>query len=348
MKKVITHTIPLFLLLITPLTNAQVLYSENFNNLSPGIVGTDYTGTTPGQGGWYLETKTYSTLGSSYVGLNDFKIVTEPGRGNVLEITSPFIQDTSFKQNVASKKGIEALWNNRTVGNNVLKIEFDLFTGNNTITATSIPRCSITLDGVVNPQLIRFLYYDRNDFVQTNCGVCFPQTIGNIFTSNPTVPRNTWLKIVFYFDYTNKKMYLIIPTVGAGAVGDFLTTESISKIHLQIASYHSDTAVHRFDNFEVTALNAVPPSVILNTNKQLATKFNLYPNPATNMVNITNEENMQVNQITVYNLAGKQVSTQAYNNPAEIQLNVEHLASGTYLLYLQTAQGTAVKQLIKK
>ncbi|WKW46843.1 T9SS type A sorting domain-containing protein [Myroides sp. JBRI-B21084] len=66
------------------------------------------------------------------------------------------------------------------------------------------------------------------------------------------------------------------------------------------------------------------------------------------MVNITNAENMQVNQITVYTLAGKQVSTQAYNNLAEIQLNVEHLARGTYLLYLQTAQGTAVKQFIKK
>ncbi|WKW45798.1 T9SS type A sorting domain-containing protein [Myroides sp. JBRI-B21084] len=80
----------------------------------------------------------------------------------------------------------------------------------------------------------------------------------------------------------------------------------------------------------------------------MATKFNLYPNPATNVVNITNAVNMQVNQITVYTLAGRQVSTQAYNNPAEIHLNVENLASGTYLLYLQTAQGTAVKQFIKK
>ncbi len=106
---------------------------------------------------------------------------------------------------------------------------------------------------------------------------------------------------------------------------------------------------NKYDNIKLTALKEVPPNVIaLSVNEQLATKFNLYPNPATNVVNITNVENMQVNQITVYNLAGKQVSTQDYNNQAEIHLNVENLASGTYLLYLQTAQGTAVKQFIKK
>ena len=31
----------------------------------------------------------------------------------------------------------------------------------------------------------------------------------------------------------------------------------------------------------------------------------------------------------------------------EIQLNVEHLASGNYMLHLKTAEGTAVKKLMK-
>ncbi|RRA91082.1 T9SS type A sorting domain-containing protein, partial [Paenimyroides viscosum] len=45
---------------------------------------------------------------------------------------------------------------------------------------------------------------------------------------------------------------------------------------------------------------------------------------------------------------GKQLRTHTFNNEAEIQLNVESLASGTYMLHLQTAQGTAVKKLVKK
>jgi hypothetical protein len=33
--------------------NAQVLYTENFDNLTVGDLSTDPTGNTPGQGGWY-------------------------------------------------------------------------------------------------------------------------------------------------------------------------------------------------------------------------------------------------------------------------------------------------------
>ena len=106
---------------------------------------------------------------------------------------------------------------------------------------------------------------------------------------------------------------------------------------------------NRYDNIKITAINAVPPNVIaLSTSEQLAEKFNLYPNPANGVVNITNAENMLVNQVTIYDIAGKQLSTQTYNNETDIQLNVEHLASGTYMLHLQTKEGTAVKKLVKK
>ncbi|WKW45800.1 hypothetical protein P3875_08380 [Myroides sp. JBRI-B21084] len=54
MKKNITRTISLFLLLITHLTNAQVLFNENFDSYPTGHLNTDYTQTTPGHGGWLV------------------------------------------------------------------------------------------------------------------------------------------------------------------------------------------------------------------------------------------------------------------------------------------------------
>jgi len=105
--------------------------------------------------------------------------------------------------------------------------------------------------------------------------------------------------------------------------------------------------VNKLDNIKITALKAVPP-YILSTENFLAEKFNVFPNPANNVVNITNNENMFVKEVTVYDTTGKQLSTQSFNNEAEIQLNVENLASGTYLLHLQTNEGTAVKKLVKK
>ncbi|SEH70239.1 delta-60 repeat domain-containing protein/Por secretion system C-terminal sorting domain-containing protein [Paenimyroides aquimaris] len=85
----------------------------------------------------------------------------------------------------------------------------------------------------------------------------------------------------------------------------------------------------------------------LSNNEQLAQQFNMYPNPATNIVNITNSENLMVKKVIVYDIAGKQLSTHIFNNEPNIQLNIENLASGNYLLHLHTSQGVAVKKLIK-
>ena len=81
----------------------------------------------------------------------------------------------------------------------------------------------------------------------------------------------------------------------------------------------------------------------------VSAKFNMYPNPATNIVNITNSENILVKQVTVYDSNNsKELNTQNFNNESQIQLNVENLASGTYILHIQTNDGLAVKKLVKK
>ena len=103
----------------------------------------------------------------------------------------------------------------------------------------------------------------------------------------------------------------------------------------------------RVDNINFAAQNTVPTEN-LAVNEQLAQKFSLFPNPATNVVNITNAENMQVNQVIVYDIAGKEIKNQTFTNENQVQLNVENLASGTYMLHIQTNEGTAVKKLIKK
>jgi len=106
---------------------------------------------------------------------------------------------------------------------------------------------------------------------------------------------------------------------------------------------------NRYDDIKITALNAVPPDVItLSTNEQLSSKFNIYPNPANNIVNITNSENMSIQQVIVYDINGKQLKTQNYDSSQEIKLNVDNLSSGTYMLHIKSDSGTAIKKLIKK
>lgn len=102
----------------------------------------------------------------------------------------------------------------------------------------------------------------------------------------------------------------------------------------------------KYDNFR---LSAIPTRhVHVDVYEWFAAKFNLYPNPATNMATITNNENMVVQQVTVYDIAGKEIKNQTFTNENQVQLNVENLASGTYMLHLQTNEALAVKKLVKK
>lgn len=155
-------------------------------------------------------------------------------------------------------------------------------------------------------------------------------------------------------------MYVHTPYFNTVAVGDFLAGSTSTNLiedfkPSAIELYFNDITienfqlVNKFDNIRITALKSVPPEVIaLGVDDVLSQKFSLYPNPATNVVNITNSENIFVNQVVIYDVAGKALSTQRFNNESELQLNVESLASGVYLLHMQTDEGTAVKKLVKK
>nr|WP_298001084.1 T9SS type A sorting domain-containing protein [uncultured Flavobacterium sp.] len=318
------------LLLNTLFVNAQVLFSEDFDRYPVDHLNTDYTGTTIGQGGWLMN------------GTNATAMVTaEIGKGNVLIITS---NNNSVNGNghisfTQAQGVIDDLWNNRTAGNNVLKLELefygiDIFNGHSGIMNQGPTLINVGFQS--NQNRIVANYYDTTN-------------IKNIILKNygtAPFPYNTWIKTEMFIDYNTKNVYFYIPTLNLQSTGSFSHNRIPENINF--AMYlNSLSSVAKFDNIKITALQTIP-SYILSTNEQLAEKFNMYPNPANNVVNITNNENRLVNKIEVYDTTGKLINMQNYNNEAEIQLNVENLASGTYMLHLQTTEGTTVKKLVKK
>ncbi len=348
MKKQILFII--WLLFVTPVIKAQVLYTDNFDNYNLGNLGTDVTGKIPGQWGWYTGSST--TQANSF-----FTIVNETGRGKVLEISTGLTDGEGLQ---SWKTNLHTFMANRAAGNDVIMFEMDFYTGpKHDVNGGGYAR--ITLYSIGDPN-------SPINLPESLAGTNFTKTNGLFYAGSSNIqhaylPFNTWVKLIFYLDYPNKRVYYYIPSLNRVSANDFLeyiTSANliqeypISSIVLDVIVSKSATGPqiytrNRYDNIKITAINAVPPNVIaLSTSEQLATKFNLYPNPATSVVNITNAENMLVNQVAIYDIAGKQLSTQTYNNETDIQLNVEHLASGTYLLHLQTNEGTAVKKLVKK
>jgi hypothetical protein len=88
-------------------------------------------------------------------------------------------------------------------------------------------------------------------------------------------------------------------------------------------------------------------SSVLSTNNFIASKLSVYPNPATNVVNITNTVNAIISKIEMTDLNGRVVMSQNIN-ATNGQVSISDLAVGVYMMKISTDKGTAVKKIVKE
>ncbi len=324
MKNIIANIILVITLLTLSSVKAQVLFSDDFEsyNVGPFLNNTN---------GWQVN--------GFY---NDVRIFNEPNRGKVLAWGWNTTPNNLFSIAKCVQPGIFKDYDERDLGNDVLKLEFEFwckdFTGN----------FAELFDSSVG--------FESNDYY-FKCEVNANESMIYSSSTHPAnykkVYNHKWIKVEVYFEYfeitDSWEIHTYIPMLKYWGVQK-RTTLGYPDIYIGFGVYKPITsysgALIKYDNIKLSAVPNRPAFV--NVNEWISSKFNVYPNPTTNVVNITNSENMLVNQITIYDVTGKQLSTKNFNNETEIQLNVENLASGTYLLHLQTNQGMAVKKLIKK
>jgi len=76
--------------------------------------------------------------------------------------------------------------------------------------------------------------------------------------------------------------------------------------------------------------------------------LNVYPNPTTGELRITNYE-LQIKSIEVYDVFGKKLlSHHLISSSSNHLINISHLPEGTYLLKIQTEQGVRTQKIIKQ
>jgi len=87
----------------------------------------------------------------------------------------------------------------------------------------------------------------------------------------------------------------------------------------------------------------VNPNLVIKDNNWLSSAITIYPNPASEYLNVSVTEDLELREISVYNTLGQRlmVSTQD-------QINVSNLPSGVYYLSIETDQGRVNKSLLRK
>jgi len=118
--------------------------------------------------------------------------------------------------------------------------------------------------------------------------------------------------------------------------GDTFGATNVEQLTFMNDNYDS-TAY--FDNVQVVAG--------LGHNPKVMEALSVYPNPATNFVNIKNPENVQVNIVTITDLNGRVVKQVKPNTVSDITVDLSDLSAGTYMMKMVSAQGSAVKKIIK-
>ena len=339
------------LLVFTYIVNAQVIYNETFDNFILGNLGTDPDGLIPGQGGWL-------TFGETQISKNNnlFTIENEQGRGKVLKLKSEIMPNVYGN---VIKKNINQLIGNRRSGYNVIKFEVDYYTGPKGQVKPPTGAGNVLLFNSSNSY--RYLFairfsYSGNFYAHTDSGGAYHNRI-TFNNNNDVFPFDTWLKIIVYLDYDNKKIYTEIPYFNKVVKVDFLNLATSNnlfedfkpenvQLYFRTIEVIDDKKVYvKVDNIKITALKDIPS--YLSINEVLNEKFNIFPNPVNDVVNITNNDNIQVKKIKIYSESGKFINEENFNTEDNIQLNIENLQSGIYLLNFETDHGSATKKIIK-
>ncbi len=341
------------------LGTAQVLYTENFNNLNTGNVGNDLTGTIPGQGSW--KTRVLAQGNNT-----DFQIIPETNMGNILAIKAPECISINNLEcgKRAIKDGLELLWKNRNQGNDVLKLEFDYFTGE--LPSNQLSSHYFNINVFSNNPLAGF-NVNQLGFGAIGASVAWKRIdydlgMGGGHNFLKDFPDRIWVSVPLYINFTTSQVYFEVPSEGIVHRYDLpfqldmsidpktgFMYDSPRKIQIDVGSHwltlHLQQQIVKFDNFKLSAVNATPTA---NIKDLISSKFNIFPNPATDIVTITNSENIMVEELIVYDTNGKIVKSQSINRESEVSLNIENLTSGTYLLHIKTKGGIAIKKVIKK
>jgi uncharacterized repeat protein (TIGR01451 family) len=160
--------------------------------------------------------------------------------------------------------------------------------------------------------------------------------------SHPFVTRiNNTNKVEFIFENIN------LPFDDANNDG-YVAFKIKTKPTLVVGDYFSNTANIYFDyNFPIITDPAVTTVALLaNSDFEFENYFNIYPNPANDVLNIETKQTISVTSINIYNTLG-QIILVIPNAQQTQSVDVSTLKTGNYFLKINSDRGSSSVKFVK-
>ncbi|HEY0092408.1 MAG TPA: T9SS type A sorting domain-containing protein [Flavobacterium sp.] len=359
---------------LTQLSVGQVFMNEDFSSYTIGNVGTDITGVTPGQGN-YLTTSTNGVDPTTTTNSDNsnFQIVDDGGiYDQVLQMTGP---NGDKGNRFMWQEGFDAAWIARTTGNDILEVEYDLFTGDVTTSQnnfrvyifdayTSLSTAKILCGFTFNAGskvLTGVAYYNNTAATPPtppigNWG--FSLGLNGTTPANLVLPPNAWVRIGMSYDYNTGVVKFkgenFNPTAGTTGVQGAAAMTNPDQVAIYAVSGTNANAVPPVTNsaaasvfYDNILVSAQATDSLLGVAQQqaIANDFSIYPNPITDFMNISNSVGMK--SLSITDLNGRVVKSVELDNVQEAGINLGELASGVYIMNIDTDSGIITKKIIK-
>ncbi|RXR17268.1 T9SS type A sorting domain-containing protein [Flavobacterium amnicola] len=191
-------------------------------------------------------------------------------------------------------------------------------------------------NGTANAQNI--VVKDMIDLTKFDSNSLVPIKGSHSFVTNITAGN----KVEFIFENIN------LPFDDANNNG-YVAFKIKTKPTLVLGNTFSNTASIYFDyNFPIVTNTATTTIAALSRQDfEFSNYFSVYPNPVSNVLNITAKETIEINSINIYNTLGQLVLV--IPNAENIKVvDVSSLTSGNYFIKINSDQGTSNTKFIKQ
>lgn len=128
--------------------------------------------------------------------------------------------------------------------------------------------------------------------------------------------------------------------------------ETALTFSADVSSFQGQSVRIAVRHYNVTDMELLYIDDILLTQETLATadfkssQFSVYPNPATNVINVNGKS--PITAITMTDINGRTVSQNVYDAVTNAEINISNLSSGVYMMNITSSEGIATKKIVKQ